>query len=676
MFCTMGTHRRMKDFVRALGFTWPYRWRFFTSLACGLVVALFWGANISAIYPLLTILLENKTLVSWADDKISTAQGDIGRIGEEIANREKELAGESDLEQKAKIASIISRRQEQLSYRQTEMNLYERARPYLLRYSPSQPFTTLCVLMGFVIVSMVVKSVFDFFQEYLAGVVVQDAMFDLRNEFYRRTIALDLQHFSDTGTHDLMAHFTSDLESLTAGMRALMSKVVLEPLKAISCLAFACWFNWRLTLITLLLFPIGAMLMGIIGRYLKRLSRRNLESTSRVYKILQETFQGIRVVKAFTMEGRERAKFYRETKTNNQQAIGLVRVDAISGPLLELMALSAICVALMAGAYLVLTQKSHIFGIRLTYDPMTPGLLMTFYALLAGMSDPIRKAFSVYGRVQRGVAASERVFKCMDREPTIRMPRRAPVLARHRHSIEFENVWFSYDKHQSVLHGVSLKVNFGETIAIVGHTGCGKTSLINLVPRFFDPQMGTVRIDGQDLREINLRSLRSQIGLVTQQTVLFDDTIHNNIAYGCSGATRSRVIEAAKAAYAHKFIEAMPHGYDTPIGEMGSSLSGGQRQRIAFARAILRDPAILILDEATSSLDVESESLIHKALEHFKRGRTTIMVTHRLSTLDIADRVAVVANGELEAIGTIDELLDSSLTFRRLYEVHAKAKGA
>jgi ABC-type multidrug transport system fused ATPase/permease subunit len=662
----------MKDFVRALGFTWPYRWRFVTSLACGLVVAVFWGANISAIYPLLTILLENKTLVSWADDKMVAARSDIERMNEEITDRERDAAAAPDSDDKSRITSIIARRQEQLSYKQAELSLYERARPYLERFSPSQPFTTLCVLMGLVIASMVIKSVFDFFQEYLAGVVVQDAMFDLRNEFYRRTISLDLQHFSETQTHDLMAHFTSDLEALTAGMRALMSKVVLEPLKAISCLAFACWFNWRLTLVTLLLFPIGAVMMGTIGRVLKKLSRRNLESTSRVYKILQETFQGIRVVKAFTMEGRERAKFYRETKINNRQAIRLVRVDAFSGPLLELMALSGICLALMAGAYLVLTQKSHIFGVRLTYDPITPGLLMTFYALLAGMSDPIRKAFSVYGRVQRGVAASERVFKCMDREPTIRMPKRAPVLARHRHSIEFDNVYFGYDKHQTILHGISLKLNFGETIAIVGHTGCGKTSLINLVPRFYDPHSGTVRIDGQDLREINLRSLRSQIGLVTQQTVLFDDTIYKNIAYGCPGATRDRVIEAAKAAYAHKFIEALPHGYDTPIGEMGSTLSGGQRQRIALARAILRDPAILILDEATSSLDVESEALIHKALEHFKRGRTTLMVTHRLSTLDIADRVAVVTNGQLEAFGTIDELLDSSITFRRLYDVHAK----
>ncbi len=219
----------------------------------------------------------------------------------------------------------------------------------------------------------------------------------------------------------------------------------------------------------------------------------------------------------------------------------------------------------------------------------------------------------------------------MDREPTIRSPRRAPKLPAHRHSIRFENVSFHYDARHPVLDSVDLEIKFGETLAIVGLTGCGKTSLINLIPRFHDPTQGTVRVDGYDLHELNLRSLRQQIGLVTQQTILFDDTIYNNIAYGAvHGTTREQVIAAAKEAYAHKFIEALPEGYETRMGEMGTALSGGQRQRIALARAILRDPAILILDEATSSLDVESESLIHKALVDFKRGRTMVMVTHRL----------------------------------------------
>ncbi|MBY0587786.1 ABC transporter ATP-binding protein/permease [bacterium] len=664
----------MKEFARALAYAWPYRIRLAGSLVCAVMVALFWGANISAIYPLMTVLLENKTLVAWTDDAISLAEKESQQLEEEIEARQNEWEQTGDAKARAGLASLIARRQDSLLHRRTELALYQRIRPAVAYLSPTDPFQTLCLVMGMVVLGMVVKSFFDFLQEYLSGYVVQAAVFDLRNDFYRKTIGLDLAHFSSTGTHAVTAHFTSDIESLTGGLRALLGKVLLEPLKALSCLVFACWFNWRLTLVTLLLFPAGAMLMGLIGRYLKKLSRRNLESTTRIYKILQETLQGIRVVKAFTMESRERFRFFKETRQNNKEAVRLLRMEAISGPALELMAMTGIALALMAGAYLVLTERTHLWGVRLTYDPVTPGLLMTFYALLAGMSDPLRKAFSVYGRVQRGVAAAERIFACMDREPTIKSPRRAPKLPPHRHSISFEDVSFHYDRRHPVLDKVNLDIRFGETLAIVGLTGCGKSSLINLIPRFYDPTHGTVRIDGYDLRELNRRSVRSQIGLVTQQTILFDDTVFNNIAYGVTGgASRQRVIEAAQAAYAHKFILELPEGYDTEMGEMGTSLSGGQRQRIALARAILRNPSILILDEATSSLDVESESLIHQALLEFKKGRTIVMVTHRLGTLDMADRVAVMDAGRLEAVGSIDSVLQQSATFRRLYDVHAKS---
>lgn len=662
----------MDSFLRAIWFAWPYRLRMLASVASGLVVAVFWGANISAIYPLVTVLLENKSLVDWVDERTEQLAAEIERTQVEISLRQSEWESETDVEEKAEIAAALARRQDLLAERQSERARYLWFRPYLESVAPSTPFATLCLLMAVVMLGMMVKSVFDYLQESLSGQVVQRAIFDLRRSFYRRTIALDLAHFSETQTHDLLAHFTSDLDSLSSGMKALLGKVLLEPLKAISCLAFACMFNWRLTVATLLLFPLGAILVGTVGRLLKRLSRRNLESNSRLYKILQETFQGVRVVKAFTSERRERLRLFHESKKNYRQSMRLVRTEAIAGPMLELLSIGGICFALLAGGYLVLMQKTHILGVRLTYDPMTPGLLMTFYALLIGMSDPIRKTFSVYGRVQRGVAAAERIFRCMDREPSIRSPHQAPRLARHRHSLEFRGVSFSYGR-QKVLADIRLRVNYGETLAIVGPTGCGKTTLVNLVPRFYDPTAGAVAIDGQDLREVNLHSLRSQIGLVTQNTILFDDTIYRNIAYGSPHADRAAVIEAATAAYAHRFIEALPHGYDTAIGEMGAALSGGQRQRIALARAILRDPAILVLDEATSSLDVESEALIHKALESFKHGRTILMVTHRLSTLAIADRVAILAAGRLEAVGTHEELLDKSLTYRRLQEVQLRS---
>jgi subfamily B ATP-binding cassette protein MsbA len=528
------------------------------------------------------------------------------------------------------------------------------------------------MLMALMMIGMAIKSVFDFLQVYMAGSVVQLAVFDLRKLLYRHTMNLDLSHFSEKGTHDLMARFTSDMDSLTSGMRALLGKVLFEPLKAIVCLACALVFSWRLTLVTLLLFPLAAIVMGIIGRYLKRVSRRNLESMARIYKILQESFLGVRVVKAFSMERYERRRFYKETKKFYYQSMKLIRTDAVGGPVLEFMGVGAVTCALLAGSYLVMTEQTHVFGIKLTDDPIPHSMLLTFYAYIVGMCDPLRKVFSVYGRVQRGVAASERIFQCLDRKAQVAQKTKAAHLPRHCRSIRFENVSFGYDPKRLVLHGVTIEVKAGETIAVVGTTGCGKTSLINLLPRFYDPVAGKVLIDGADIRSVSLKSLRQQMGIVTQHTILFDDTIFNNIAYGNPNVSRDEVVKAAEAAYAHRFIEKLPNGYDTPIGEMGNSLSGGQRQRIALARAILRDPSILILDEATSSLDVESEALIHKALRNFTRNRTTFVVTHRLSTLDIADRIVVIDEGRVEAIGTHDQLLMQSGTYRRLQDVQAK----
>jgi ABC-type multidrug transport system fused ATPase/permease subunit len=639
------------------------------SLVCGLVVALFWGLNFSAVYPLLTVLLENKTLVQWVDDGIDQERTKIVELEKTVAGIQTDRqAGD----ERAVESGELARRESELNTSRSALGWYQWSRPFLEKYTPDDSFKTLCVLMAGLMVAMFLKGIFDFLQEYLAGSVVSLAVFDLRRRLYRKTLGLDLSYFTEKGTHDLTARLTNDVESLAGGMRALLTKVMLEPLKAASCLTFACFLNWRLTLLALTLFPLAAAAMGVIGRYLKKVSRRNLESMTRIFKILQESFQGIRVVKAFTMESYERRRFFAETKRYFHQELKLLRVEAIGGPFLELMGVATVVCALLAGSYLVMTQKTHVWGIRLTFNPIDKPMLLTLYGLLLGMSDPLRKVFSVYGRVQRGVAAADRVFAAMDQDSRLVIQPRAPQMARHSRSIEFRNVSFGYIDGRPVLQNVDLKVRFGETIAIVGATGCGKTSMINLLPRFYDTTGGQVLIDGVDIRSVALRSLREQMGIVTQHTVLFADTAFNNITYGNKQAERERVEAAAKAAYAHKFIEDLPQGYETDIGELGSTLSGGQRQRIALARAILRDPAILILDEATSSLDVESEALIHKALQTFTRGRTTFVVTHRLSTLDIADRIVVVDQGRVEAIGTHEELLMRSTTYRRLHDVQAK----
>jgi subfamily B ATP-binding cassette protein MsbA len=673
----------MNNFWRALRYTWPYRRRLFLSLGCSLLVAIFWGANLSAIYPILTVLLDGKTIPQWVDDSRKHELGEIERIKGEI---DKVSGTVKELEEKrrerpaggldatlAERRGELSRRQAELSGRERKLAWYAWIGPSVERWTPGTPIATLAMLMGMMIVGIALKGLFDFLQEYLATGVVQLAVFDLRNEFFRKTLNLDLTHFSEHGTHDLMARGTNDLESLYNGMKALYGKVMMEPLKVVSCLTFAWMFNWRLTLLAVVLFGVAPIVIGSIGRYLKRMSRKNLESVGAIYKILHESFLGVRVVKAFAMERYERSRLFRENKRYYRQAMKLNRTEAMSGPILEFLAVATIGLAILAGSYLVLTGEKTVWGVRLTDDAIDKSMLLTFYALIAGMFDPLRKMMSVYGRVQRGVAAADRVFGAIDRESRVPQKSRAPELPTHGKTIEFDDVCFGYKPDRLVLAGVKLKVRFGETVAFVGPTGCGKTSLINLLPRFYDPVAGSVKIDGVDVRDVSLRSLRRQMGIVTQQTLLFDDTIFNNIAYGDRNADRERVAAAAKAAYAHAFIEDLPHGYDTKIGELGATLSGGQCQRIALARAILRDPAILILDEATSSLDLESESLIHQALAKFAKGRTTFIVTHRLSVLDIADRIVVVNNGRIEAVGSQDDLLKASGTFRRLCDVQGKA---
>jgi ATP-binding cassette subfamily B protein/subfamily B ATP-binding cassette protein MsbA len=303
-------------------------------------------------------------------------------------------------------------------------------------------------------------------------------------------------------------------------------------------------------------------------------------------------------------------------------------------------------------------------------------MLLQHYALLAAIADPVRKLSSVFAKLQSGAAAADRIFAALDQKPKVRVNSLGTVLARHNESIEFRDVCFSYEPGRPTLSNIRLKIHFGETVALVGKNGCGKSTLVNLLPRFYDPDYGSVLVDDVDLRRAHLRSLRRQIGLVTQETVLFDDTVAANIAYGARRATPAQIEAASRQAFAHDFIEKMSAGYETRVGDAGAKLSGGQRQRIALARAILRDPAILILDEFTSQCDAESEALIHQALRRFVKNRTTVVISHRLNTLEIADRIVVVDGGRIEAVGTHAELLNNCETYRRLHEAHFQRRVA
>jgi len=395
-----------------------------------------------------------------------------------------------------------------------------------------------------------------------------------------------------------------------------------------------------------------------------------MEEMAQLYSTLDETFRGIKVVKAFTNERQERKRFHVRSKAYYKRAMRIARYDSLSHPLTEIMGILVICMALLAGAWLVLKGQTHLLGIRMSDREMDRDLLLLFYASLAGAADPIRKFSEVFSRLQGAMAASDRIYQRLDRQPSVRNPLVPVACPRHHRDLAFEGVNFAYQPGQLVLEDIRLRIPFGETIAIVGPNGCGKSTLANLVPRFADPTAGAILLDGVPLTSLRLRELRGQIGVVTQETLLFDDTVFNNNRYGRPQASREEVIEAAQRAHAHRFIEReLPNGYETVAGTLGGRLSGGQRQRIALARAILRDPAILILDEATSQIDLESEQAIQQVLETFIRDRTTIIVTHRMAALSLADRIVAMQAGRIIDVGTHQEMLARCGLYRRLHQL-------
>ncbi|GAC1465649.1 MAG: ABC transporter ATP-binding protein [Isosphaeraceae bacterium] len=750
--------QNMKNFARLVRFALPYRVRFGLSLSCALVVALLYGADIAAVYPLLKILFYNENCQKWVAQQVVTQQTEgrklearldevnfiaalddyrgpalrdhFGQVHQERDEKFRALneveshldnpalvvrhdaverrapdvvdslrldfqIAESRLEELKLFADQYARNPHSnstdLADRRLELKkerekagrwlrTYLRAQPLVDRYLPHKGFQTLLLLLALVMTGVALKGFFLFLQEVLVAEVMHLTLFDIRNHFYRRTMALDLSSFGDQGSSELISRFTSDMDSVGQGLNTLFSKVMREPLRIASCLSLAVWLNWRLTFLALILVPVSALTAKRAGQIMKRAVRRSLESMTNIYKILQETFQGIILVKAYTMERRERRRFFLETKSLYRKSVKVATIDALSDPVLEMLALSTVSIALLAGSYLVLNRKIFLdlglLRLQLANRPPAIEDLLYLYAMLAGISDPVRKLANVHSRIQRASAASDRICALMDREPKVAERPRALRLKRHADLVEFDQVNFTYHTREPVLKGISLTVRHGETIALVGPNGCGKTTLMNLLPRFWDVQSGTIRVDGQDIRDVSLRSLRGQIGMVIQESILFEDTIAKNIAYGSPQADRRAIVAAAKRSFAHQFISNLPEGYDTPIGERGAGLSGGQRQRIALARAMLRDPAILILDEATSAVDIQDEALIRKAIEEFARNRTTFLITHSLGALQFADRIVLMNEGRIEAVGTESELRRESALYRRLHEIHFQRASA
>jgi ATP-binding cassette subfamily B protein/subfamily B ATP-binding cassette protein MsbA len=551
---------------------------------------------------------------------------------------------------------------------------YEALAPYVERYAPGDPFWTVAAVIGLLLVGTLLKSLFVVLHWLLVIRLGQLGALKLREQFFHRTLQFEVNHFNREGIADTMSRFTNDMTIVADGLTLLYGKMVREPLKMFACLLGAALISWQLLLVTLLLTPVAALVIDWLAKSLKHVVRKAMEEMAVMYGRLEETFRSMRVVKAFTMEDYERAKFHATNQAYFRKWLSIAKYQSLTNPLTETMGILMISIGILAGAHLALHGETTLFGIPMSSRPLDLGALLLFFALLAGAADPARKLSDIFTRFQSAAAACDRIYQMIDREIPMTSTEAPKPLSRHRKSIRFEEITFGYERRQPVLRGITLDVSFGETIAIVGPSGCGKSTLTSLIPRFMDPDQGRILIDGSPLPEVHLEDIRGQIGLVTQEPMLFNDTVAENIRYGSPEATESEIIEAARKANAHQFITAeLEDGYRTKVGPWGGRLSGGQRQRIALARAILRDPAIFILDEATSQIDMSSEQLIHRALREFTGRRTTFIVTHRLGALDLADRIVVMREGEIENVGSHEQLLTCCPYYAQLYHLNRSA---
>ena len=532
---------------------------------------------------------------------------------------------------------------------------------YLQRFVPTHFHNAWTIVAYALVASTVVKGIFDYAGTYLVNHAGFGMITNLRNDLYNSVLQRSAAFFQKHTTGTLISTIINDIERVQFAMSSILAEFLQQIFTFLFIAVAVVILGGALAWVLVLFVPIIVYSAVRIGRRVRTTTRRGQDQLADVQNILHETITGNRIVKAFGMESWEVARFRNAAQRLFRANLRSVAAAAISSPLMDIFGAIAIALLLLLGRD------------RIAHEQMTLGAFVAFFALVLSMYNPVRK-FAVFNNsFQQAMGASSELFKFMDAEDVVHDKPGAKPLPRFSQSIHFDGVSFKYESDgpeaREVLRRINLEVKRGEVLAVVGSSGAGKSTLVHLIPRFFDVSDGALLIDGRDVRDVTLASLRAQVGIVTQETVLFNDTVRNNIAYGQPHVPQKEVEAAARAALAHDFILALPSGYDTVIGERGVRLSGGERQRLAIARALLKNAPILILDEATSALDSESEALVQSALHNLMAGRTVFVIAHRLSTVRRADRILVIENGAISDIGAHEELLKKLGTYRRLYEL-------
>ena len=510
----------------------------------------------------------------------------------------------------------------------------------------------------------IIRGVFQFGQDSLMAKASLQAVTDLRIDLFAHLQSLDLCYFDEKKSGDLAYKLTQDVDRLTDVVRKFFNQFVPSVLTVIALLAYLLYLNWVLTCLTLLVAPLITLALGWFGSKLQNFSRQGQDLSSDLAGLLTEIFAGIRVIRGFASEDYEIRRFKRLSEENQVARFQAEYIKAIQYPVVGILQVSGILAVVGFGTY------------QIGQGNLTGGQFLSFLTGIALLMDPISLTTSNFNELKQAESSADRLFELLDVKPVLVERSNAITLPAVEGKVDFENVFFGYKTGQPVLKGVSFTVHPGEVVALVGPSGSGKSSLVGMVPRFYDPQAGKVLVDGNDVRDVTFESLRRQIGIVPQETILFSGTVAENIAYGQDSFDMKEVEQAARIANAHDFILALPKGYQTMLGERGTNLSGGQRQRIAIARAVLLDPRILILDEATSALDTESEALVQEALNRLMNGRTVLVVAHRLSTIRQADRILVIERGHIIEAGNHQDLMAiRSGLYRQLYERQMQSVG-